>query len=273
MDFIAFCRAHGIIIDSLPPIGVWKRYPTEDHPNKRNGAVKFMGDHAFVQNHATATEVSVWKTDAEGKIDRQAIANQARRAEEDIRRKQREAAAKAQWILSQCRFAKHPYLEAKGFKDLEWSVWKKDDSLFFVVPMRYEQKIVGCQLIDEKGLKRFLSGQRSSGAEFVIGNKGGVDILCEGVATGLSIQSAMRALKRPYRIHITFSAGNMLKVAKSIPKGVVVADNDVSLAGQKIAEQIGWPYWISDVVSEDFNDFHKRVGLFKASQSLKKVLM
>ena len=87
LDFIAFCRAHGILIDTVPRIGVWRRYPTEDHPNKRNGAVKFMGDHAFVQNHATATEVSVWKTDAEVKIDRQAIANQARRAEEDIRRK------------------------------------------------------------------------------------------------------------------------------------------------------------------------------------------
>ncbi len=30
MDFIAFARAHGILIDRLPQLGVWRRYPTED---------------------------------------------------------------------------------------------------------------------------------------------------------------------------------------------------------------------------------------------------
>jgi hypothetical protein len=29
---------------------------------------------------------------------------------------------------------------------------------------------------------------------------------------------------------------------------------------------------MSDTVGEDFNDFHQRVGLFKASQSLGKVI-
>ena len=61
MDFITFARSHGIIINELPPVGVWKRYKTEDHPKKRNGAVKFMGTHGFVQNHATSTVVSLWK--------------------------------------------------------------------------------------------------------------------------------------------------------------------------------------------------------------------
>ena len=55
MDLLNFCRAHGILIDSMPPIGMWKRFPTEDHPRSRNGAVKFMGDHAFVQNHASVS--------------------------------------------------------------------------------------------------------------------------------------------------------------------------------------------------------------------------
>jgi len=30
---------------------------------------------------------------------------------------------------------------------------------------------------------------------------------------------------------------------------------------------------LSDTVGEDFNDYHMRVGLFKASQGLKKFLM
>jgi len=70
MELINFCRAHGILIDSPPPIGVWRRYPTDDHPNKRNGAVKFMGDHAFVQNHALDVEVSVWQPEYAQAIER-----------------------------------------------------------------------------------------------------------------------------------------------------------------------------------------------------------
>ena len=42
LDFISFCRSHGILINSLPPPGVWRRYRTEDHPRKKNGAVKFL---------------------------------------------------------------------------------------------------------------------------------------------------------------------------------------------------------------------------------------
>ena len=37
----------------------------------------------------------------------------------------------------------------------------------------------------------------------------------------------------------------------------------------KIAKKTGKKYWLSDTVGEDFNDYHIRVGLFKASQSLK----
>jgi putative DNA primase/helicase len=81
MNFLDFCAAHGIVINHAPPIGIWKRYPTTDHPKSRNGAVKFMGDHAFVQNHATDTEVSVWNTDAPVNIDVARIARAARDAE------------------------------------------------------------------------------------------------------------------------------------------------------------------------------------------------
>ena len=60
-DFLTFCRDLGIRIDSLPPVGVWKRYPTDDKPRKRNGAVKYFGSYGFVQNHALMTEPAVWQ--------------------------------------------------------------------------------------------------------------------------------------------------------------------------------------------------------------------
>ena len=92
------------------------------------------------------------------------------------------------------------------------------------------------------------------------------------MATGLSVKAAMKALKRRYTLMVCFSSGNLLKVAKTVPSGFVVADNDASRTGENTAIKIGFPYWISDTVGEDFNDFHQRVGLFKASQSLGKVI-
>lgn len=174
------------------------------------------------------------------------------------------AARKAAAILSECELAPHPYFESKGFPDLAVNVWK--DGLA-VIPMRTNGSLVGCQIISETGEKKFLKGQRSSGAEFVIGQSGR-HILCEGYATALSAQAALRNLKAPYVLHITFSAGNMKKIAKGLPGGVVLADNDASGTGELVAREIGWPYWISDLVGEDFNDAHQRRGTFALSMEL-----
>ena len=270
MDFLNFCAAHGIIINHAPPIGIWKRYPTTDHPKSRNGAVKFMGDHAFVQNHATDTEVSVWNTDAPVNIDVARIARAAKDADALKRKAQAEAAVKAKSILEQTVLAKHDYLKAKGFPEDWGRVWVKDGEQILVIPMWIDGHMVGCQLIKQDGDKKFLYGQRTAGAEFCIDNKGD-HILCEGYATALSIQKAMKGLKRPYTIHVCFSAGNMKRVAEG-KRGLVIADNDASGTGERVAKEIGWPYWMSDQVGEDANDFHMRVGLFKFTQSLTPLL-
>lgn len=271
MDFIAFARAHGILIDRLPQIGVWRRYPTEDHPHKRNGAIKFMGDVAFIQNWAISTEVEVWK--AEGVT--QADVNRYRRDVQDAERKRRQqqtdAAKKAGWILHQCQIARHPYLESKGFADEQGNVWNSEDGLVLVIPMRIGHQLVGCQLIKEDGTKKFLFGQRTSEAAFVFDNKG-PHVLCEGYATALSIRAALKASKRRYTLHVCFSAGNMQKVAATLPGGFVVADNDESRTGEDAAKKIGWAYWMPPDVGDDFNDYLRKVGLFKASQALSKAM-
>jgi putative DNA primase/helicase len=41
----------------------------------------------------------------------------------------------------------------------------------------------------------------------------------------------------------------------------VIADNDVSLAGEKAAKKTGLPWAMSDVIGEDANDLHHRAGL------------
>jgi putative DNA primase/helicase len=267
MEFISFCRAHGILIDIPPPIGVWRRYPTDDHPRKRNGAVKFMGDHGFVQNHATDTEVSLWQTETPIKVDRKKIARDMREADAKRMADQADAVKRAAFILSQTVLGKHEYLNAKGFEGAEDMIWGHEGKKTLVVPMRVDGHLVGCQLIESDGSKKFLYGQRTSNAELVIDNKG-VHILCEGYATALSIQAALKKMSRRYTIHVCFSAGNMKKVAQGLPDGLLIADNDKSGTGERVAKEIGWKYWMSDVVGEDANDTHQRVGLLKLGLSL-----
>jgi len=125
--------------------------------------------------------------------------------------------------------------------------------------------LVGCQMIDKEGGKRFLSGQITKGAEFRIDAKGR-HILCEGLATALSIRKALKTVKKRYTIHVCFSANNILEVAKNYPDCLIVADNDP--IGIKVAKKTGMPYWVSPVEGEDFNDYELRVGAETAGLSL-----
>lgn len=179
------------------------------------------------------------------------------------------AAKKAGWILHQTKTEQHAYFGAHGMPDFEGLVWRptEQDNLL-CVPMRIGKELVGVQLIDRHGAKKFLSGQKTSGAEYLIDNKG-MDIWVEGYCTGLAVRACMAALKMRYRVHVTFSANNLKAMATS---GFVIADNDQSKVGEKVAIATGLPYWISDVEGEDFCDFWQRLGTFKASQALQKWL-
>lgn len=268
MTFVDFARAHGVLIGRLIE-GRWVRVATEDKPKSRNGAYRYLGDVGFVQNWATQTEPAIWRPEGASAVGEhrrvQRIANQAHQEAAEAARK---AAQKAAAILGDCELATHPYLAAKGFPDELVNVWNRAADNVMVVPMKVGRNLVGCQLIKPDGDKKFLYGQRSGGAEFVMGLKG-THVLCEGYATALSAQQALRNLKVPYVLHVTFSAGNMKKVAATLPGGLVIADNDASGTGERVARDIGWPYWMSDVVGEDFNDAHQRLGLFAVTMQLK----
>lgn len=263
MRFEDFARLHGLRVGSLIA-GRWVAVPTDDHPRKRNGRYKYLGDVGWVQNWATMTSPEMWRG-GEGR------APEIRQVVQDMDRERREAARnaanKAAWILHQCKVATHPYLEAKGFKEEQGNVWND----LLVIPMRHGSRLVGAQLIGNEGDKKFLQGQMSKGATFVIDARG-VPIFCEGFATGLSVRAVMRAMKVRYTIHVCFSAGNLQEVARQVAGGIVVADHDPNGVGERAAQQSGKKYWLSDTVGEDFNDFHQRVGLFKATHSLKPVV-
>lgn len=269
MRFVDFCALHGLIVDHLIE-GRWVRVPTTDHPKKRNGAYKFLGEVGFCQNHATATEVSVWRPDAAApKIDRQAIASRAAQFEREQKAGWHRAAMRASEMLRTAKFDEHNYLHRKGLGDVRGLVLE-DGALF--VPMRSAEKneLVGAQLIrwlpDElKFEKKMLPGMRAKAAVFRIGpNRPAVTFLCEGYATGLSIELAARTLRLGASVLVCFSAGNLVVVAPMVKgRAVVVADHDASGAGQVAAERTGLPWCMSPVAGEDANDLHKRAGLFE----------
>jgi putative DNA primase/helicase len=182
------------------------------------------------------------------------------------------AADRAASIMEHCYLDKHPYLAKKGFEEEQGNVFLKNARKILAIPMRCNSHLVGCQLIDEEGRKKFLHGQVSKGAVFMIGTKG-TPIFCEGYATGLSVRNIMSKLNLPHVIYICFSASNMELIARNISRGIVIADNDPNGIGERSAKNTGHPYWISETVGEDFNDYHMKQGTFKASQSLKKLLL
>lgn len=269
-DFVAFCRSLGLVLDSLPPVGRWVRVPTVTHPRKKNGAVKFLGTHGFAQEHSTMQEVAVWKaaenTDAPP-IDHAALKAATQREQQRIALGRARAAERVQAIVAQSKQATHAYLAAKGFPETLGLVWEREGEPVLVVPMRVDGKLVGCQLIAEDGDKKFLAGQLTRGATFVIGQ--GEPVFCEGYATALSANKALQASRLRGSVVACFSAHNLQMLATT---GVVLADNDESRTGERAAQATGRPYFMSPVVGEDFNDFTARVGLFAASQALKATL-
>lgn len=272
MQLIDFCKMHGILIDAIPPIGVWRRYPTEDKPRGRNGAVCFMGDHAHIQNWATMTEAVTWRPEKNElpSYDLSALRERLKKADELKRSANQQAVRKAAWILGQCENREHPYLDKKGFKSMQGLVWAEKNIL--VIPMRIGQNLTSIQMINEHGEKRFLKDGVTDNATHVIDNKGR-DYVCEGYATGLSIRRALAGFKMRYRVHVCFSAGNALKVAKTLPNCIFIADNDASGAGERAAIASGAPWWMPPVVGYDANDYELFVGKFEFGMALKMLAL
>lgn len=262
MNFQQFAEQHGLMIDSLI-LDRWVRVPTLDHPKKRNGAYIFDGRGGAIINFAVHDKHVIFKTDEPWKPDPQAAARR-RQMEEDQKKRQHLAAKRAAWILNQASLMQHPYLQRKGFDDRGY-VWR--DCL--VLPMRVADRLVGCQLIDADGTKRFLSGQLTKGASLVIDNKG-QNILVEGFATGLSVRRAMKQLRQRYCIHVCFSAGNMIEIARGMDNPLVVADHDPM--GIRTAKKISSRVWLDSEPGEDFNDAEARLGTPAVAASLAHVL-
>ena len=268
MEFIDFARAHGLIVNNVYA-NRWVAVPTEDHPKKRNGRYKWLGEVGWVQNWATMEGPVMWKGEHSSPL---SIKRMVEQSNKDREKEAQAAAKKAGWIFHQSVMAEHPYLEKKGFPKECGNVWDDGEKRLLVIPMRLNQRLVGVQLINEQGEKKFLKGQITKGASYVMNAKG-LPIFVEGYATGLSVREVMKSLKIRYTIFVCFSAGNLQEVSRNIPGGIVVADHDESGTGERAAISTGKPYWLSETRGDDFNDYHQRKGVFHAANSLKSLIL
>lgn len=206
---------------------------------------------------------------------REALA-EARRREREFQaqqgRRHAQAAQRASEMLRQAVPAPHPYLAKKGFPTAKGLVLG-DKLLVPVRDVADYTRVLSVQEIGADGEKKFLAGGRTRFGVFRLGafNAERV-VLCEGFATGLSLDAALARLGRPHAVVVCFSARNLELVAERFPRAVVVGDNDVSGVGQASAKATGLRYWIPPVQGEDFNDMYQRVGLFAATAALREGL-
>jgi putative DNA primase/helicase len=271
--FEDFARIHGLIVNNIIP-NKSIRTPTEDHPRKMNGAYMFKGDVGFVINWATMDKPAVWFPDNQTTNFKAPNINELWTSLSALNKKvaSEQASRKAGWIMHQTKKDFHPYLDKKGFFLEQGDVWHKDGKKILTIPMRIEKRLVGCQLIDDDGNKKFLYGQTTKGAIFTFNAKG-FPIFCEGYATALSVREVLKASNIKYCIYVCFSATNMEFVSRTFGNGLIIADNDSTKTGEIVARKTGKPYWLSDTIGEDFNDFHLRVGTHEASRSLRDKLI
>lgn len=280
MQFDAFCRAHGLIVDGITP-GRWVRVPTTDHPRKKNGAYKFLGDIGWVQNHALEVDVSTWRADAQDLhgVDVQRIQRQAAEFDEKMRRGWQRAAVQAEALLAQAELAEHNYLHLKGLGEHRALV--SGDAL--LVPMRHwrSNRLVGVQTIrwleaERRYEKKMMAGMRAKGAVLRLGSPQAARTwLVEGYATALSVEAALKLLRLRDSVTVCFSAGNLIHVAQQLQAErqavAVFADHDASGAGERAARQTGAPWVMSPVQGEDANDMHQREGVFRVANLMLSV--
>ncbi len=272
MDFINFALSYGLQIKNIRDDGRWYRCPTLDKPRSNNGAYKFCGDHGFIQNHATMDKVELWKSDKP--IDLKSFTARNKAVKQDIQNEALAAANKAAWMLSKSLPDKHDYFYLKGFPDHICMTMERDGKKLALLPMRVDNKLTSLQIIGRDGdnwKKTFLKGGVTKGATYIIGK--GLPILCEGFATGLSVHKALKLARLERQIVICYSANNMIHVAKQLKPDLVIADNDKSGTGEKVAKEIGVKYWISKTLGNDFNDDHLERGDFAMMLELKQLLI
>lgn len=274
MDFLNFAAAHGLEITNLITDRI-TRCRTSDHKSKKNGAYYFDTSFGWCQNWAVHDRPQIWITDKEvdqKEIQRKIKASQEKYSQERAKINQ-QAIKKAESIIGLCRNDISAYLGRKGFPEMCFNMlYEAGREPMLCVPMLIDDKLSGLQTITPDGTKKFLYGTNANLATFDIGQNKSNIFLCEGLATGLSLQKILSVIKVPYTIRICFSAGNMAKVAQLHKDPILIGDNDESGTGQRVCIESGKRFYLPERAGDDLNDQCNKDGYLEVSQKIKKML-
>lgn len=172
----------------------------------------------------------------------------------------------------------HHYLLAKGIGPGPLRLYQ--DKL--IAPIFGESgQLRSIQSINSTGEKRFLPDGQTSGCFMPIEGATDVVLICEGVATAISLSEVTGK-----QIYSAMNSHNLLKVAPIVKrkhsdaKIVICADNDHSnpknpglTSAKKVAEQVGClikspNFDKADVHLSDWNDFHSKYGAERTREAL-----
>lgn len=298
MSFTLFARAHGVIVEDLTPSERIRRCATTEKPRSKNGAYFWDGHRGWVFAWDGEAKTQ-WYDDPNAKPWTEAekaewkAKQEAQRARQD--RRYREVAVWSGDILRAARPGEHDYLFRKKLAGVQGLVLadgrevrkrfsEESAGLQFdgclLVPMRSlgSNELLGLQVIawepaTMKWQKKMIPGMRAKGAVLRLGPTRATEmVLCEGYATGLSIELATRQMRLSAAVLVCFSDSNMVHAASllkdSRQRRYVFADNDKSHAGERAAKETGLAYCMADRVGDDANDLHGREGLMAVQAKL-----
>lgn len=270
-----------------PPAGRWVQVDTYERNGKGDGRILIFDDEqgGICWNHQTQQRQQ-FSVRQRGEA---AQSHAPRRDPEKERRRQdeqREVERICADIVRTCRHEPHPYLARKGFPDERGLVHDDPRSCFpatsfgevlakalpevdgplLIVPGRIDGRITTVQFIAADGTKKNILRGVVGGAAHRIAT-GKLPVVCEGIATAMSVRAALRFLSISATVLSAFSASNVAKVASAISGARIAADHDKPIealgglgTGEFYARQSG-RVWTMPPVLGDFNDYHIEHGL------------
>lgn len=242
---------------------------------------RFVGAENFKEKFALPEKAKLTDIDrARIKREQKAISDAADLAREEAAA---EAADRAREIWSKLpSCSESPYLTRKGVA--AYGLARGRDGAA-VVPLRNSAgAVVGLQFIQADGGKKFLTGQRTTGAFHLIGtvSEDLPLIFAEGYATAASCHMATG-----WPAVVCFDAGNLEHVSRVLRQKyatvafVFAGDDDhekkenagrkyAPAAADKVGGSVAFPVFKDPVGRKDFNDLHIESGLDAVAALLKK---
>ena len=191
------------------------------------------------ENHSWHSKSDKKVSDEERKAYREQVAKERAIKEREIEagylEKAEEARKNIETFSTEEPEGGHPYLNKKQVKHFNGLVYDDKD---LIVKMVGDGVVVGFQRILPNGQKFYLSGVKKKGSFFPLFAKDDDKekiIICEGLATGLSIREAVVNIM----VICAFDSGNLMSVVEAMRKKYakrtiyVVADNDQWTFSQK----------------------------------------